>query len=66
MFENSTFSALPVRLVRRRAGHLCWKLDSGEVLLLGGKSRFSIRTTERVSEDGSSSKLDFILAYPIQ
>ena len=58
----STFKPLPVRLVQPRyAGHLCWGLRSGEVLLLGGK-RGSV-TTERVSADGSSSSVDFELAH---
>merc|ERR1719239_1339047 len=31
----STFQATSVSLVERRANHLCWGLQSGEVLLLG-------------------------------
>ena len=60
----SSFTSLPVRLVKHRYGHLCWGLRSGDVLLLGGG--FSRTTTERVSADGSSSKLDFKLPHKIR
>ena len=60
----SSFTSLPVRLVERRYRHLCWGLKSGDVLLLGGSS--SETTTERVSADGSSSKLDFKVPYEIE
>ena len=60
----SSFTSLPVRLVKVRREHLCWGLKSGDVLLLGGY--WSKRTTERVSADGSSSKLDFKLPYSIE
>ena len=59
----SSFTSLPVRLVKSRISHLCWGLKSGDVLLLGGSS--SKTTTERVSADGSNSKLDFKLPYKI-
>ena len=62
--RNSSFILLPVKLVERRVNHLCWGLKSGDVLLLGGSS--SETTTERVSADGSSSKLDFKLPYKIK
>ena len=58
---DGTFTPLPVRLVEERAGHLCWGLPSGEVLLLGGYS--SRKATERVTADGSSSSSDFTLPY---
>ena len=57
----SSFTSLPVRLVKARYDHLCWGLESGDVLLLGG--HHSPTTTERVSADGSSSALDFKLPY---
>ena len=60
----SSFTSLPVRLAKSRLHHLCWGLKSGDVLLLGGW--YSEKTTERVSADGSSSKLDFKLPYIIQ
>ena len=60
----SSFTSLPLRLVRGRYDHLCWGLKSGDVLLLGGW--YSEKTTERVSADGSSSKLDFKLPYKIE
>ena len=60
----SSFTSLPVRLAKSRIHHLCWGLKSGDVLLLGGY--WSKRTTERVSADGSSSKLDFKLPYSIE
>ena len=60
----SSFTSLPVRLVKSRERHLCWGLRSGDVLLLGGV--WFKTTTERVSADGSSSKLDFKLPYQIE
>ena len=62
-FHENKFTLLPVTLIRDRVRHLCWGLKSGEVLLLGGLGggRFS----EKVSADGSSSSLDFELAYEI-
>ena len=60
----SSFTSLPVKLVKSRYRHLCWGLKSGDVLLLGGSS--SKTTTERVSADGSNSKLDFKLPYKIR
>ena len=60
----SSFTSLPLRLVKSRDRGLCWGLKSGDVLLLGGL--YSEKTTERVSADGSSSKLDFKLPYRIQ
>ena len=60
----SSFTSLPVRLVKSRISHLCWGLKSGDVLLLGGHD--SHTTTERVSADGSSSKLAFKLPYKIE
>ena len=60
----SSFTSLPLRLVKSRDRGLCWGLKSGDVLLLGGL--YSEKTTERVSADGSSSKLDFKLPYEIQ
>ena len=60
----SRFTSLPVRQVERRHRHLCWGLKSGDILLLGGSS--SEKITERVSADGSSSKLDFKLPYKIE
>ena len=59
-----TFTALSVTLREERAFHLCWKLQSGEVLLLGGW--YSGSTTERLTADGSSSTADFNLPYSIE
>ena len=59
----SSFTSLPVRLVKHRYRHLCWGLKSGDVLLFGG---LETSTTERVSADGSSSKLEFKLPYQIE
>ena len=59
-----TFTTLPDILREKRVMHLCWKLQSEEVLLLGG--RFSGTTTERVAADGTSSRLDFKLPYNIK
>ena len=59
-----TFTALSVTLKGKRWGHLCWQLQSGEVLLLGG--HHSPSTTERLSADGLSSTTDFNLPYNIK
>ena len=59
-----TFTALPDVLKEKRNLHICWKLQSGEVLLLGG--RYSGTTTERVVADGTSSTTDFVLPYNIK
>ena len=65
LFDGAgTFTALSVTLREARASHLCWQLQSGSVLLLGGW--YSPSTTERLAEDGSSSKADFNLPYPIR
>ena len=61
---KASFTSLPVKLVKDRSWHLCWGLKSGDVLLLGGLERR--RSTERVSADGSYSKLDFKLPYKIR
>ena len=61
---SGTFIALPVTLNENRAVHLCWQLQSGSVLLLGGD--YSRKTTERVAADGTSSTADFNLPYPIR
>ena len=63
MFDGtSSFTRLSVTLVEQRRYHLCWGLQSGAVILLGGSDSRSIRTTERVSADGSSSSSDFSLS----
>ena len=62
-----TFTALSVTLREERVYHLCWQLQSGEVLLLGGGTSVdSVSTTERLSADGSSSTADFNLPYDIE
>jgi len=67
LFDGAgTFTALSVTLREERVYHLCWQLQSGEVLLLGGGSTTgSVSTTERLSADGSSSTADFNLPYEI-
>ena len=57
----STFEALAVSLVERRKFHICWGLQSGEVLLMGG--HYSATTTELVSADGTSSSTNYSLPY---
>ena len=65
LFDGAgTFRALPVTLREERAEHLCWQLQSGSVLLLGGV--YSPSTTETLSADGSSSNPDFNLPYEIR
>ena len=59
-----TFTPLSVTLREQRRDHLCWQLQSGEVLLLGGW--YSGSTTERLAADGSSSTADFDLPYDIK
>ena len=54
---------MSVSLVERRDSHLCWGLQGGEVLLLGGRN--SQTTTELISADGTSSKADFDLPFKI-
>ena len=46
-----------VTLRQSNQGHLCWGLPTGEVLL------FHHSKTEKVSADGSSSPVDFNVAY---
>jgi len=58
-----TFTALSVTLREQRSGHLCWQLQSGSVLLLGGVHSGS--TTEKLAADGSLSTPDFNLPYNI-
>lgn len=59
----SSFKAMSVSLVEPRSSHMCWGLQSGEVLLLGGQQ--SPTTTEVISADGTSSKGDFTLPFEI-
>ena len=61
-FDGKNFEALPVSLLGRREAHMCWGLESGEVILLGGNN--SASTSEVVSSDGSSSSPSFNLATP--
>ena len=49
--------------LKARYNLLCWGLQTGEVLLLGGGRTMS--TVERVKEDGSHSFVDFDLVYGI-
>ena len=58
-----TFTALSVTLKHSRERHLCWQLQSREILLMGGLN--SGTTTERLAADGSSSTADFDLPYEI-
>ena len=57
----SSFTSLPVTLVKEREMHMCWSLPSGDVMLIGGA--LSKTTTEIVSKDGSSSTASFDLPY---
>ena len=58
-FDGENFELLPVGLVEPREDHLCWGLDSGEVILLGGLK--SPKTSELVSADGTWSTTFFEL-----
>ena len=57
---TSSFTRLPVSLLRGREDHLCWAINTGEIILFGGYH--SDRTTEKVSADGFSSTRDFNLS----
>ena len=48
-----------VPLTAKRKFHLCWNLDGGEVLLLGGF--YNQSTSELVTSDGSSVSPGFPL-----
>ena len=62
MFDGkSKFTPLALKMVEKRANHVCWSLPSGDVLLLGGL--YSPQTTERISADGSSTSADFPLPH---
>ena len=61
---DSSFPLLPVT-IENRARHMCWGLQSGEVLLLGGGGKQTQETTELISADGSSSSASFNLDYKV-
>ena len=61
-----TFTALSVTLREKRWGHLCWQLQSGSVLLLGGGKSRSTTERLRTSWNGTSSTADFRLPYDIR
>ena len=60
----SSFTSLPVTLVKGREMHMCWSLPSGDVMLIGGPRVKN--TTEIVSKDGSSSTASFDLPYGVR
>ena len=49
------------RFVAMRTDHLCWELDNGDVMLLGGQ--YSPKTTELMDPKGRSSVKRFTLQY---
>ena len=55
------FNPTAVELREKRYNHLCWDVEDGPTLLMGGD--YSPRTTEFVSQDGSSSSANFTLTY---
>ena len=65
MFNPLTgnFTSTSVRLGEERVDHLCWDVEgeNGPTFLMGG--RFSPRSTELVSSDGSTSSANFNLKY---
>ncbi len=65
MFNPLTgdFNPTAVELGVKRYNHLCWDVEGedGPTLLMGGD--YSPRTTEFVSQDGSSSSANFTLTY---
>ena len=60
---TGVFTPTSVTLVEKRWSHLCWDVEGegGPTLLIGGHS--SLRSTELVSSDGSSSSDSFTLQY---
>ena len=68
---TSTFTLLRVKLTGARWSHSCWGLKSGDVLLFGGytdedwKYDKDSTSAEKVSADGSSSKIAFTFDYHI-
>jgi len=56
---TGTFTYTEVPLTAKRKFHLCWNLDGGEVLLLGGF--YNQSTSELVTSDGSSVSPGFPL-----
>ena len=70
---TSTFTLLRVKLTGARWSHSCWGLKSGDILLFGGytdeywKYDFDgdSDSAEKVSADGSSSKIAFKFDYHI-
>lgn len=68
---TSTFTSVRVKLTGARWAHSCWGLKSGDVLLFGGytdedwKYDKDSTSAEKVSADGSSSKIAFTFDYHI-
>ena len=60
-FQAGTFTETSVTLVQKRATHLCWTLNEGEILLMGGS--YSFKTTEIVNAEGTHSTPGFDLPY---
>ena len=58
------FQPASLLLQESRAAHLCWQVEGGDVLLLGGQT--APTSTELVSMEGESSQLDFTLEYEIK
>ena len=59
--QTGVFTPTSVRLVKERAHQQCWDVEGEGVLLIGGY--YSLRSTELVSPDGSSSTANFTLPY---
>ena len=59
--QTGVFTPTSVRLEEDRSYHQCWDVEGEGVLLIGGY--YSLRSTELVSPDGSSSTANFTLPY---
>ena len=63
--NDGTVTSLAVTLIKQRRKHLCWGLNTGEIILFGGGDSEAKTVAEKVSADGSSSSLAFDLPYEI-
>ena len=59
--KNQTFTKLELTLSKKWTDHLCWALDNGDILLLGGG--YYPQSTELVKADGLSSAPSFSLKH---
>ena len=66
-FDEGQFKKTNVTLQQNRSQDLCWKQDNGALLLGGpGGGSASLRSSELLQPDGSSSSPSFDLVYNIE